>query len=873
MRLAAGAGSLPPRPPHVIASHRLRIRNILIPPLLVRLFSNKRIDADRYKIRKPHIPDPRFTTKLKSSLIDAIRAQIKRAFSLDQPIAMNEPNWDPRPPKRPKLEESQASGEISEDGLTVPLSQASPGYPRAANSSSNKDSSKEIEVGITTFVNGSRATFHGVLKKRYTDFLVNEILPDGTVLHLQKTSAKTAADSPPKADIFNSSIKEDQALSNEETPNDDTLGCAQDQGADSNGPSSRENHQGKQEKEASEVTMVTIMIDTVTNMYQVSDSDRAKLVEYFNEEAVGQLMALYQSILRDPRKKSREHPTVRTPFTSDRTIRSRIHQDIRQIFHRKIDSSTDKDGILVLTAATSNSRGRGRPVPGEKERPGRLGWLDRGGEFLHFTLYKENKDTLEVISFLTKQLKTTNKTFQFAGTKDRRAVAVQRVSAYRIEAERLAAQNKNLHFAAVGDFQYQKQGLELGALSGNEFVVTLRDCQLAGSPDVNASEKLSATQSYLSQSLQSLREKGFLNFFGLQRFGAFTTRTDAVGVKILQGDFQAACDAILDFSPVALKSDEPAVVVAEDDRARAEGINIWRTTGKISDALDKIPRKFSAEIAVIRHLGRRPQDFLGALLSIQRNLRLMYVHAYQSLIWNLAVGERWKLFGSSVVEGDLVLVQEHKDKESKETGEEVNPSVDADGEVVIQPSGEDRAYDPDDIFERARPLSPAEAASGQYSIFDIVLPLPGFDVLYPANASGEWYKIFMATDAGGGLDPYNMRRKQKDFSLSGGYRKMLARISADYDVQVHEYVDDNKQFVETDMERLRGGRTTKTIEGNLQGEPEGEPEGEGKKTRSQPKLAAVLKFQLGSSQYATMALRELSCGGIQAYKPEFTGGK
>lgn len=604
----------------------------------------------------------------------------------------------------------------------------------------------------------------------------------------------------------------------------------------------------------------------------MSDEDRAKLVEYFNEEAVSQLISLYESILRHPGKKPREHPTVRTAFTSDRSIRSQIHEDIRRIFSRKIESSTDQEGVLVLTASSNDTRGRQWGKSNEKggRRPGKLGWLDRGGEYVHFTLYKENKDTLEIISALARQLKTTNKTFQFAGTKDRRAVTVQRVSAYRVEAERLAGLNRSLRFAGIGDFQYQIYGLELGDLKGNEFVITLRDCKLDGSDDGDATARVTAAKTYLSESLRGLHDKGFLNYYGLQRFGTFATRTDVVGLKILKGDFKGACEDILSFSPVALQSTDSlpsGTLVGQDDRARAEGINIWKTSGKVGEALDKIPRKFSAEVALIRHLSKRRDDHLGALLSIQRNLRLMYVHAYQSLIWNLAVGERWRLFGGAVVEGDLVLVREHKEKEERQ---EVKETVDADGELVIEPTGEDRAYDPDDVYERARPLTAAEAASGQYSIFDVVLPQPGFDVLYPANASGEWYKSFMATEAGGGLDPYDMRRKQKDFSLSGGYRKVLARIGEDFEAQVHEYWNDDQQFVDTDMDRIKG----KSKQGEKSGEPSVNDGQNGNGASDQrPKLAAVLKFQLGSSQYATMALRELSKGGIQAYKPEFMGGR
>jgi tRNA pseudouridine13 synthase len=40
------------------------------------------------------------------------------------------------------------------------------------------------------------------------------------------------------------------------------------------------------------------------------------------------------------------------------------------------------------------------------------------------------------------------------------------------------------------------------------------------------------------------------------------------------------------------------------------------------------------------------------------------------------------------------------------------------------------------------------------------------------------------------------------------------------------------------------------------------------------KLAVIIKLSLGSSQYATMALRELmKAGGVKTYKPDFSGGR
>ena len=46
---------------------------------------------------------------------------------------------------------------------------------------------KELDVGITSYVSSHTPAFSGILKKRYTDFLVNEILPNGKVLHLRST--------------------------------------------------------------------------------------------------------------------------------------------------------------------------------------------------------------------------------------------------------------------------------------------------------------------------------------------------------------------------------------------------------------------------------------------------------------------------------------------------------------------------------------------------------------------------------------------------------------------------------------------------------------------------------------------------------------
>ena len=579
-----------------------------------------------------------------------------------------------------------------------------------------------------------------------------------------------------------------------------------------------------------------------------------------------ELLALYNKILDNPNAKSRDHGLVTATIPDDKSVRRALHEDIRHIFDSRIDSSTDKErNLMTFSAAVpANKRPSNQQEyrSNHSRRQGKLGWGERGGEYLHFTLYKENKDTMEVISHLSRQLKTNIKSFQFAGTKDRRAVTAQRVSAYRVEEDRLSYQNKMLRNSNVGDFEYQKRGLELGELKGNEFVITLRECEWEQA-EVPIQEKILMAEQATLQACRDLHEKGFFNYYGLQRFGTFSTRTDEIGVKLLRGDFQGACESILHYDPhmlAAARDQSSTEQISSDDRSRAEAMDLFQRTGRAREALDKLPRKYTAEATLIRHLGRNKSDYPGAVQTIQRNLRLMYVHAYQSLVWNFAVGERWRLFGNQVVEGDLVLVNEHKDGLTETTN--LAEEVDADGEVVVLPEGEDRAQVVDDMFERARALTTDEASSGKYSIFDIVLPLPGYDVIYPTNAMTDFYRSFMGSARGGGLDPFNMRRKQKDFSLSGSYRKMLARVESGYEVQIRAYNDDNEQFVDTDMDIIKK-QASKVLSPSVARRQAGVGD----------KLAVILKLQLGSSQYATMALRELSRSGIAAYKPDCGGGR
>lgn len=141
----------------------------------------------------------------------------------------------------------------------------------------------------------------------------------------------------------------------------------------------------------------------------------------------------------------------------------------------------------------------------------------------------------------------------------------------------------------------------------------------------------------------------------------------------------------------------------------------------------------------------------------------------------------------------------------------------------------------------------------KYTMFDVIMPLPGKDVAYPGGALGERYREFLKLD---GLDPDNLVRKQKsvclirwafskphefasrDYSLSGSYRKMI-HLPKNLSWSVLRYTDPDVPLAQADEDKLLGFDAP-VVDDN------------GKF------VALQVHMQLGTAAYATMALREVT---------------
>ena len=135
---------------------------------------------------------------------------------------------------------------------------------------------------------------------------------------------------------------------------------------------------------------------------------------------------------------------------------------------------------------------------------------------------------------------------------------------------------------------------------------------------------------------------------------------------------------------------------------------------------------------------------------------------------------------------------------------------------------------------KARPLTPLDIASKSYTIYDIILPLPGFAILYPTGPLGDLYRSIALSD---GIDISLLFRKQKEYSLGGAYRKIMF-LPSEVEWKVVAYVDDSMDLKRTDEEILRGATEISLKEVRLE---EGETLGEGEK------LALQIQLTLGSS--------------------------
>jgi len=260
------------------------------------------------------------------------------------------------------------------------------------------------------------------------------------------------------------------------------------------------------------------------------------------------------------------------------------------------------------------------------------------GLWTHFVLVKKGIDTISAVRRIAEALNVHLDFFGFAGTKDASSWTAQRACVWKVSPEKLVK-------IKVRDLEIRSpiqalRSIGLGNLWGNRFQVTIR----------NIPYDVSETKKMLEEVLGEIGEReGIPNYFGHQRFGIKRPITHLVGRAIVKGDFK---DAVMMFlcKEISGNRNEIGASFRKDLEDSLD----------FDSALKNFPRGLYYERVMLRHLSKRPRDFINALRRLPKSLLKMFIHAYQSYLFNEYLSRRIEedLHFTEPMKGDLIIGSE-----------------------------------------------------------------------------------------------------------------------------------------------------------------------------------------------------------------------
>lgn len=354
-----------------------------------------------------------------------------------------------------------------------------------------------------------------------------------------------------------------------------------------------------------------------------------------------------------------------------------------------------------------------------------------------FTLCKENLNQQQAIGLIAKKTGKHKKNIGFAGTKDKRGITTQILTIKDVPISKLIEISTNLSDnVMIGQFKECINPISLGENKGNRFTILIRDVKI---PERNVS-----IDEGIRNRINELNKHGFLNYFGMQRFGTGKIPTHYYGILILKREWKELINIFI----------TPQEEELEGTRKAKQ---LYQQTKDAKAALRLIPKSAQSEYAIFQAMAELPPEKqlsqpFELFKRIDRRQRMLYVHAYQSYLWNHMVSSRWMKHGNNVVVGDHVQTKEGK---------------------IIEITNQNR---------------------NDYSIFDVVISLPSGD-----NTPPEMVEL-MAKD---GVTPEMFQKLSSEFGAGGDWRRMVIKPqNLEWELIRHD--DFDALLIDSDMDKLRG---------------------------------------------------------------------
>lgn len=255
---------------------------------------------------------------------------------------------------------------------------------------------------------------------------------------------------------------------------------------------------------------------------------------------------------------------------------------------------------------------------------------------------KIGRNTLDVVLDLARELHLSRKRMGFAGMKDKAALTRQWICISNIRPDELSNLQEKLYNVKILKIVQNEKKLRIGQLVGNKFRILIRDTADPEN-DTQVAWKI----------LTQLKEIGVPNYYGWQRFGKNRPNTHLVGKFLVHDDLKGAVDSYIG-NPYP------------DEREHIKWARELYDKVQYSEAYENMPAGMRYEKMMLRELIREKkkkdelddESYKKALRSLPKPLSRMFVHAYQSFLFNAVVSERAKLGIDQYIEGDIIIDNE-----------------------------------------------------------------------------------------------------------------------------------------------------------------------------------------------------------------------
>lgn len=245
-----------------------------------------------------------------------------------------------------------------------------------------------------------------------------------------------------------------------------------------------------------------------------------------------------------------------------------------------------------------------------------------GGLYAYFEFTKINLAQQKGIVFLAQKLGINSKRIHYCGSKDKIGITTQLISIQNCSSSKaqefvreVNSLSEDMSLRYVGQFNSR---LNLSDNLGNSFEIIVEDV----SDEVK--EKFNSC----------FTEFKVYNFFQTQRFGV-CKNTHKIGLLLIQNKVKDALFEILSSIPFNLEEENREYlklvgIVREkfEELSSEELVEIYR------EMLECFPTFLRGFETCVKHLIMTPKDVSGALRTIPKKLRTLYVHAFQSALFN-----------------------------------------------------------------------------------------------------------------------------------------------------------------------------------------------------------------------------------------------